>query len=188
MGTYLRTVRGYNGGWSADSSDLKVSNGSAFNSALDGFYSNSSDWKRFYTSIAVISYTNYANFGSVFQSAHGFAEYTFYSNGHATFLGGASITDGDPADSFSESGRWDTTSVTPDISDFEIYATRTSSLDNVNYGTYNTWLNCSTTRTWGGNTNPTNSGTYSVDFQLRHIPSNDIVSSWTATAVLTYNG
>jgi len=162
-GQYLYTTKGYNGGWSANSSDLlRSAGGGSWLSVADGnksaFYrTGSSTWRRWFSGI------NSDGLTSGFSSS-------FYE-GFTTGIATVNIeTDGSISDD-TGTAYWDCTGY-PDNPDIEIYGTLTSgSMAYVSGTSLGSWHTLNTVRGWTMSCDNGGSSEAVIDVQFRHVPT-----------------
>lgn len=180
-GQYLYVTKGYTGGWSGNSSDLKVSAGggswpSLGDSDKSAFYrTGSSTWRRFYSGIGSVSSLNVSASG--FYTGSGIASVEIYTDGTI----GYSATGGD-----SGVFDWDVCDY-PDNPDIEMYATKTSgTMSGVTGSSLDTWLTLNTTRGWSMTVSSGLSGLVSFSVQLRHVPTAIILATFDVSLNMEY--
>jgi hypothetical protein len=181
-GQYLYVTKGYNGGWSAAATDLKVSAGGGSWSSLgdsdkSAFYrTGSSTWRRFYSGIDSVSPLD-VDASGFYSSGSGIASVNIFTNGTI----GYSATGG-------ESGAfyWDVCGY-PDNPDIEMYATKISgTMSGVTGSSLDTWLTLNTTRGWSVSVSSGSTGLVSFSVQLRHVPTAIILATFNVSLNMEY--
>lgn len=182
-GQFLYSTKGYNGGWSGNATDLKISAGGGSWPSLgddnkSAFYRTvSSTWRRFYSGI-----------GSVTTPDVGAAG--FYSGGDSGVASVDISTDG--TISYSASGGdsgaidWDVSNY-PDNPDIEMYATKTAgTMTGVTGTTLDTWVTLNTTRGWTMSVSSAISGSVTFSVQLRHVPTGIVLVTFNVSLGMEY--
>ena len=177
-GQYLYVTKGYAGGWSANSSDLRRSaGGGSWPSVADGnksaFYRTSGGaWRRWFSGI------NSDGFDSGFSSS-------FYE-GFTTGIAIVNIeTNGSITDD-SGTAYWDRTGY-PDNPDIEIYGTLASgSMAYVSGTSLGSWHTLNTVRGWTMSCDSGISSDAVIDVQFRHVPTAIVLDTISVSLSVNY--